>query len=116
MRKMTVAAMCVLVGCVTVNKDLVATGGSRADGTVDLSYEQSAIETVKLDPSKGVITARERCVAWGYKDAAPFGGETRQCQVATQYGCSQWLATIRYQCLGDVATVPLSKPPAKPGA
>ncbi|MCI9865809.1 hypothetical protein RHIZ_07635 [Rhizobium skierniewicense] len=96
------AALLAVVGCVQVNKELVATGGSRADGTVDLSYEQASIETVKLDPAKGLVTARERCVAWGYKDASPFGGESRQCQVSNQYGCAQWLATIRYQCLGEM--------------
>lgn len=95
------AALLVLAGCVQVNKELVATGGSRADGTVDLSYEQASIETVKIDPAKGIATAKERCIAWGYKDASPFGGESRQCQVSNQYGCSQWLATIRYQCLGE---------------
>lgn len=108
MNRMIVLALCIAVaGCVNnVNKDLVATGGSRADGTVDLSYEQSSMESVKLDPAQGVAMARERCVAWGYKDAAPFGGETRMCQVSTNYGCSQWLATIRYQCLGNVPASP----------
>ncbi|CDZ60308.1 Hypothetical protein NGAL_HAMBI2605_09430 [Neorhizobium galegae bv. orientalis] len=94
-----------LVSCVAVNKELVATGGSRADGTVDLSYEQASYETVKTDPARGLSTARDRCIAWGYKDASPFGGESRQCQVSNQYGCSQWLATIRYQCLGNMAGV-----------
>lgn len=107
MRKLAVVALCIAAaGCVNVNKELVATGGSRADGTVDLSYEQASIENVKIDPVKGVATARERCQAWGYKDAAPFGGESRMCQVATNYGCNQWLATIKYQCLGSVPASP----------
>jgi hypothetical protein len=101
-KKLAMLALLVAAGCVsTVNKDLVATGGSRADGTVNLSYEQASFEQVKLDPAKGLSTARERCNAWGYQDAEPFGGETRQCQASNQYGCLQWLATITYQCLGS---------------
>jgi hypothetical protein len=92
-----------MLGCST-NKELVATGGSRADGTVNLSYELGSLEKPKLNLEKGLATARDRCRAWGYSDAEPFGGETRQCQAPSQYGCVRWLITLTYQCLGDRPT------------
>jgi YecR-like lipoprotein len=75
MRILGIAAACFAVaiaaymaGCAR-SKKLVATGGSRADGTVTLSYEFGALENPKLDFSQGVSTARDRCRAWGYTDA-----------------------------------------------
>jgi len=88
------------VACST-NKQLVATGGSRADGTVNLSYELGAFENPKLNMEQGLATAGERCRAWGYSSAEPFGGEQRQCQVANQYGCMRWFISLTYQCLGS---------------
>ncbi len=88
-----------LMGCAR-HKDLVATGGSRADGTVTMSYEFGPGEIPKVDPAQGAISAAERCRAWGYTDAQPFGGETRQCNAPSQYGCMRWFVSMTYQCLG----------------
>ena len=93
------ATSLLLAGCAT-NKSLIATGGSRADGTVNLSYEYGAFERPKIDLVQGEMTARERCKAWGYSDAQPFGGQTQQCQLANQYGCVRWFVTMTFQCLG----------------
>lgn len=80
---------------------LVPTGGSRADGTVVLSYEHSSLSKPQVDLAQGSQVAAERCRAWGYSSAAPFGGETRQCQAPGGYGgCYRWLASVTYQCLG----------------
>ena len=99
-RLLVVGLLVAVAGCVTAKKDLVATGGSRSDGTVELSYEQAGFETVQLDTAQGLEAARARCLAWGYSGAEAFGGQTRQCQVSSDYGCSQWLVTITYQCTG----------------
>ena len=94
-----------VVGCVSsVQKDLIATGGSRADGTIQLSFEHSNLEKPQLDLAKGLETARARCKAWGYSDAEQFGGTARQCQVPNQYGCMRWFVTVTFQCLGKPKT------------
>jgi len=88
-----------LIGCAK-NKELVATGGSRSDGTITLSYEYGGVEIPKLNLEQGVATARDRCRAWGYSDAEPFGGETKQCNAPSQYGCMRWFVSMTFQCLG----------------
>ncbi len=88
-----------VIGCAS-KKELIATGGSRADGTVVLSYEYGAFEQPKLDLAQGVSTATQRCAAWGYPAAEAFGGEQRQCQIASQYGCSRWFVSMTFQCTG----------------
>ena len=65
-----------LAGCATsVAKDFMATGGSRADGTIQLSYEHAAFEQPKIDFAKGLETARSRCAAWGYSSAEQGGDD-----------------------------------------
>lgn len=89
-----------LSGC-AVQKTLVPTGGSRADGTIEMSYEYGMFETPKVDFTQGARDAAARCAAWGYADAEPFGGSKQTCQVSDMYGgCSRWLVTVQYQCIG----------------
>jgi hypothetical protein len=89
-----------LVGC-AVQRPLVATGGSRADGTVEMSYEFGLFEVPKVDYTQGAASARQRCAAWGYSDAEPFGGHKSQCQQFNGYGnCIHTLVTVQYQCTG----------------
>ena len=91
----------VIAGCARpTNITLVPTGGSRADGTVTLSYEYGGNEKPIIDAAQGAAAARDRCKAWGYSDAQPFGGESRQCQAPSQYGCMRWFVSVPYQCLG----------------
>jgi hypothetical protein len=91
--------LAVSVGC-AAKKDLIATGGSRADGTIDLSYEVGLYEKPQIDQTQGLVIARQRCGAWGYADAEPFGGEKRQCQKYYGSNCLRWFVTLTYQCLG----------------
>ena len=79
---------------------MTATGGSRADGIVRLSYEYGSFNKVKIDEAEGLRTAQARCQTWGYKDAEAFGGVTRQCQASNMYGCMRWTVTKEYQCVG----------------
>lgn len=89
-----------LMACAT-NKELVPTGGSKADGTVDLSYEFGAFEKPVVNMAAAQIAAVQRCGAWGYTNAEPFGGEKRQCQGYDGYGnCVRWFVTVTYQCTG----------------
>jgi hypothetical protein len=88
-------------GC-TVQKQLVPTGGSRADGTVSLSYEFGMFERPQVDGTQGVVAAQQRCAAWGYSGAEPFGGSLNRCQAADGYGnCVRTLVTVTYQCTGS---------------
>lgn len=86
-------------GC-AVQKQLVPTGGSRSDGTVKMSYEVGAFEKAQLDPQQGARDAQQRCAAWGYTGAQPFGGGTRKCISGSGGDCYRWLVTVEYQCTG----------------
>ena len=61
-------SVALVIAACSRNKDLVPTGGSRADGPVDLSYELELYEKPVLDREKGLIVARQRCASWGYKE------------------------------------------------
>ena len=98
MKKLLIAAL-LLQGC-AVQKPLVPIGGSRADGTVKLAFEYGLFESPKLDEQQGLASARQRCAAWGYTDAEPFGGSTTQCSEPTRSGCKRWIVSIEYQCIG----------------
>lgn len=84
-------------GC-SVQKQLVPTGGSRSDGIVNMSFEYGLFETPQINAQQGLSSAKQRCLAWGYKDAEPFGGSTRSCTNFGRNGCTRWLVTVEYQC------------------
>jgi len=93
-------AFFLVTGC-AVHKDWAATGGSRSDGTVRLSYEVGEFEKPQLSERQAIMLASKRCKAWGYKGAEAFGGVTRQCnQFGGFNGCSNWMVTKEYQCTG----------------
>jgi hypothetical protein len=94
-----IAAILVVAGCAT-EKTLEATGGSRADGTVNLAYEYGLFEVPKINTEQALITARQRCHAWGYSDAEPFGGRKTECEQPSNSGCLRFLVTVTYQCTG----------------
>jgi len=91
----------VIAGCAVV-KVPDATGGSKSDGTVDMSYEYGMFEKPQVQWDKALITARQRCQAWGYRDAEPFGRATEKCEAYNGYGnCVRQLVTRKYQCTGS---------------
>ena len=96
------ASMFVLGGCATPMNH-VATGGSRSDGTVKLSYQLIPIfgfQKPVVDAQQGIELAKAQCAAWDYTGAEPFGGEVPKCAFYNQYGCVQFLVTAEYRCLG----------------
>lgn len=98
---MVLSLVALLAAACTVDKQLVPTGGSRSDGTVDLSYSLGAFEKAQIDMVRAQSDALARCKAWGYTAAEPFGGEKRQCQAFDPYvNCSLWTVTVTYQCTG----------------
>lgn len=103
MNKILLAACLVAIcsGCATT-KDWAATGGSRSDGVVRLSYSQGEFESVTVNENQGVDLATRRCATWGYTGAEAFGGVTKQCnQMGGFGGCANWTITKEYQCLGE---------------
>ena len=93
-------AFVTLAGCATVS-NMTATGGSRADGIVRLSYERGSWDKVNIDEADALRTAQARCQTWGYRDAEAFGGTTRVCNQPGLFGgCGRWLVTKEYQCIG----------------
>ena len=57
-----VALLSTILGCATA-KMLQATGGSKADGVVELSYQYEAFEKPMVDWAQGKMIATERCKA-----------------------------------------------------
>ena len=94
----TIGVSCIS-GCAT-QKFWSATGGSRSDGTVKLSYQYGGFESPRVSSEQGAQLARSKCAAWGYSGAEPFGGATQTCTARNQYGCISFLVTAEYQCLG----------------
>lgn len=93
--------ICLITGCTTV-KDWSATGGSRSDGVVRLSYEHGEFEKAVLNESQAIAIATKRCATWGYTGAEAFGGVSRQCsQHGGMGGCATYIVTKEYQCTGQ---------------
>jgi hypothetical protein len=97
----TLLGFLLICGC-AVTKDWSATGGSRADGIVQLSYEVGEFEQPQLDELQAFSLATERCTAWGYTGAEAFGGVRSRCNDISILGCVSWLVTKEYQCTGSV--------------
>jgi len=97
------SAVAFLSAC-AVQKTMVPTGGSRADGTVEMSYEVGEFEQAKIDMSQAAKDAARRCQAWGYSDAEPFGGQKSQCQKSGGFGgCARTFVSMQFQCIGGSA-------------
>lgn len=86
------------VGC-AIHKELVATGGSKADGTIELSYSYGTMQVPVINEEQGLQLAKRRCESWGYKNAEKFGGHKQVCSIYGGFGCNEFTVTIQYQCL-----------------
>jgi len=89
-----------VAGCAT-QETLVPTGGSRSDGTVQLSYEYSLFQKPVVDLTQATQMAANSCAVWGYSGAQPFGGQINRCEAFNGYGsCIRTLVTVTFQCTG----------------
>jgi hypothetical protein len=103
MLRIGLLAVVSLLSACAVQKTMVPTGGSRADGTVEMSYEIGEFEQAKLDMTQAARDAARRCQAWGYSDAEPFGGQKSQCQQQGGFGgCARTFVSMQFQCVGGV--------------
>ncbi len=87
----------VLTGCATP-KQWEATGGSKTDGVVQVSYELGQFESGQTSATQGLATAEGRCKVWGYKSAEVSGSEKNICRTMGQYNCLQTTITQDYLC------------------
>ena len=98
MRLFFLATLVLLTGCAT-QKILTPTGGSKADGTVVLSYEYGMFEQPIVDHVAAQALAKKRCAAWRYKNAEAFGSGTSDCLAYNGYGnCVRQRVNVIYQC------------------
>ncbi len=100
MKKLLMAACIVglLTACASEQKRYVATGGSKADGVINLSYEQRYYERSSPNPNQGLRLAQKRCRQWGYQNAEKFSGHTSKCNQVRGHKCLSYLITVQYQC------------------
>jgi hypothetical protein len=95
----SIVALLFILSC-AVTKVPVATGGSRADGTIVMAFQYGGFDKPQVDWSKAAGDASQRCGAWGYTSAEPFGGYKTTCRASNQYGCVAYLVEVTYQCIG----------------
>jgi len=86
-----------LAACATSQKWAVS-GGDRSDGVVRLSYEYPEFQQADVSDTQAMKIALGRCAGWGYDDAKPVPGQTRQCSNMEGANCNLWTVTREYQC------------------
>ncbi len=91
-----------LIGCSAVPKTWEAMGGSKSDGTIELSYVYRPIlDSPPSNEQGAIILAIKHCRAWGYSNAEAFGGSTKAChtKAINSEDCTSWRVTKVYQCI-----------------
>ena len=107
---LTVLVVLAVSGCAKtqVVKIPLATGGSKADGTVRMAYEVRANEQATVNWSHANVNALKRCEAWGYTKVDQFAGVMRHCQEMGQGllingaipgDCAQEIVYKDFQCI-----------------
>lgn len=101
------AGLACAAGCAKpVMKTWQASGGSRADATVEVGYVYNPEQEIPQHADgQALAEAEKRCRAWGYSSAEPFGLTQSRCSQfrPLPFGgsaCWQMLVTRQYQCLG----------------
>ncbi|WP_228393041.1 YecR family lipoprotein [Pseudomonas helleri] len=91
-----------VTGC-SSRKDFYATGGSRADGSIDMAYDFKQFETPIVDINQAKKIANDKCAVWGYERAEAFGGKIVSCEARNGFGdCVAGQTIIKYQCIGNI--------------
>lgn len=88
--------LCLLAACST-RVYSQPTGGSRADGTIEMTYTYDAFEVPVVNSENMHRMAARRCENWNYDGAERFGGQKRIC-IDRDTICYTWQVTITYQC------------------
>lgn len=97
-----VATVALLVSACATQKDWLVTKASRADGVIALSYEHNEFQRAQLNDDEAIRLANQKCAAWGYKGAEPFGSERTDCLSRRGFGnCGSRRVTVEFQCIGS---------------
>ena len=91
-------SLVMLSGCTTTVHPL-ATGGSKSDGIVEMSYEYSPYTVPEVNTNTANYRARRRCQTWGYDDVEAFDAGLTTCSQPSFGGCNMWRVTTQYQCI-----------------
>jgi hypothetical protein len=86
-----------LVACATSQKWGIA-GGDRNGGVVRVSYDYPEFHQPAVSDEQAMKIALGRCAGWGYDNANPIPGQTRQCSNMEGSNCNLWTVTREYQC------------------
>ena len=103
MKKITVLLLLnlALSSCATTITPL-ASGGSRADGTLEYTYTYGILTRPQIDWDRVGFDALQRCSDWGYTTADMFPGAIRECASTTaDGGCNAYRVTTTFQCGGS---------------
>lgn len=76
---------------VKIKTGIYALDGSRSGGTLDVAYEPGTDGVTATDWQQGLSLAAQKCGAWGYQAADPFGGRITLLSKTI----------VKYQCLGS---------------
>lgn len=96
-RAIMLATILACTGCAT-KVSTMATGGSKADAIVHMSYEYGQYQTPIVDWDATQREATRVCRGWGYWWAEPLGGGASECTYRNAYGCARRVVTYPYQC------------------
>jgi YecR-like lipoprotein len=86
-----------LAACATSQKWAVS-GGDRQGAVVRVSYEYPEFHQPDVSDDQAMKIALGRCAGWGYDQAEPIAGQTRQCSNMEGSNCDLWTVTREYQC------------------
>jgi len=121
MRTITLVLVLVagLAGCAEPVRraDWLPLTGSRADATMTLAYFYNPyLQKPLTSDEQALEVATQRCGAWGYSNAEPFGVVDERCAETDSKGvCEKKIVTRIYQCLGSGNSVPpIDNKPTKP--
>jgi hypothetical protein len=97
----TMLVFSVLFWSSSSQKEVLVTDGSRADGTLTMSYEYDDSDKPKINWDGAKKKAIKKCESWGYSDAEFFEGEVKKCISKDKDGCNRWEITYKCQCTVD---------------
>jgi hypothetical protein len=101
MKTLILGLIFISLSACAVNITPQATGGSRADGTVEFTYSYGSFQVPEVNWAMADMQAAQRCSTWGYSGADRFGGGVEQCSNTYQGSCNAWNVTVTYQCSGQ---------------
>ena len=88
----------VLTSCLAATH-LVPTGGSKAEGTVEMSAEYRSELDVRIDWEHASAKAYLKCKEWGYCRAEWYPESVRECLILDETGCLLYKVTYFAQCI-----------------